>query len=157
MSTRSTGIGRVGDEPLLLQTPLAVEGVRERASVSWWGDVWQRFRRQKVPLAAAIVLVCLALLAISAPVVAPHDPAKQFRRDGLSALGEPLPPNARFRLGTDHLGRDLLSRLLWGGRISLTIGVSASAIVMAIALALGGLAGFAGAKTDFLIMRFVDL
>ncbi|HKG25209.1 MAG TPA: ABC transporter permease [Thermomicrobiales bacterium] len=157
MGTRTTGIGRVGDETASVRAPLSAEAARPRASVSWWGDVWRRFRRQKVSVAAAIVLACLVLLTVSAPVVAPHDPAKQFRRDGLSALGEPLPPNDRFLLGTDNLGRDLLSRLLWGGRVSLAIGISASAIVMAIALLLGGIAGFAGAKTDFLVMRFVDL
>ena len=98
-------------------------------AVSWWGDVWRRFRRQRLSLAAAVVLITLALLALLAPMVSPYDPTQQFRRDGLSPLGEPLAPNARFWLGTDGLGRDLLSRLLWGGRISLAIGVSATAIV----------------------------
>ena len=126
-------------------------------TASWWGDVWRRFRRQRLSLAAAIVLLTLALLALLAPVVSPYDPTQQFRRDGLSELGEPLAPNARFWLGTDGLGRDLLSRLLWGGRISLTIGVSATAIAMATALVVGGSAGFAGAKTDMLLMRLVDL
>jgi peptide/nickel transport system permease protein len=154
MST--TGIGRV-DDALPLQAPRVEESGRRRVGVTWWSDVWRRFRRQRVPLAAAVVLVCLALLAILAPVVAPHDPAQQFRREGLSPMGQPLPPNSRFLLGTDNLGRDLLSRLLWGGRISLAIGVTASAIVMAIALLVGGLAGFAGAKTDFFAMRLVDL
>jgi peptide/nickel transport system permease protein len=157
MGSRTTGIGRVGDEAASVRAPLTAEAARPRARVSWWGDVWRRYRRQKVSVAAAIVLVGLVLLAVAAPVVAPHDPAKQFRRDGLSARGEPLAPNDRFLLGTDNLGRDVLSRLLWGGRVSLTIGISASAIVMAIALLLGGIAGFAGAKTDFLVMRFVDL
>jgi peptide/nickel transport system permease protein len=147
----------VGDDALPLQGTVTLKGGRQRARVTWWGDVWRRFRRQKVSVAAAIVLGCLVLSAIAAPVVAPHDPAKQFRRDGLSALGEPLPPNDRFLLGTDNLGRDVLSRLLWGGRVSLTIGITASAIVMGIALLLGGIAGFAGDKTDFFIMRFVDL
>jgi ABC-type dipeptide/oligopeptide/nickel transport system permease subunit len=146
-----------GDDSLPLQASLVSPGTRQRVGVSWWGDVWRRFRRQRVPLAAAVVLVCLALLAISAPVVAPHDPAKQFRREGLSDLGEPLPPNSSFWLGTDNLGRDVLSRLLWGGRVSLTIGVMASAIVMGIALLIGGIAGFAGSKTDFFVMRLVDL
>ena len=128
-----------------------------RPTVSWWGDVWRRFRRQRLSLVAAFVLITLALLAILAPVISPYDPTQQFRREGLSALGEPLPPNARFWLGTDGLGRDLLSRLLWGGRVSLAIGVSATAIVMTTALVVGGAAGFSGAKTDFLLMRFVDL
>jgi peptide/nickel transport system permease protein len=128
-----------------------------RPSASWWGDVWRRFRRQRLSLVAAVVLLAMALLALTAPVIAPYDPTEQFRRDGLTAVGEPLPPNARFWLGTDGLGRDLLSRLLWGGRISLAIGVSATAIVMVAALLVGGTAGFAGAKTDFMLMRLVDL
>lgn len=130
---------------------------RLRPASSWWADVWRRFRREKVPLAAAIVLVVLAGLVVLAPIIAPYDPTRQFRREGLTALGEPLPPNGQFLLGTDGLGRDLLSRLLWGGRVSLTIGVSASAIVMATALLVGGIAGFAGGKTDTLLMRLVDL
>ncbi len=130
---------------------------RPRPAASWWGDVWRRFRRQHLSLAAAVVLLALAILALTAPLVAPYDPAQQFRRDGLSPLGEPLPPNGQFWLGTDGLGRDLLSRLLWGGRISLAIGVSATSIVMTTALIIGGAAGFVGAKTDFLLMRLVDL
>ena len=139
------------------------DAVRERSlapprpAVSWWGDVWRRFRRQRLSLLAAVVLLALALLALTAPVISPYDPARQFRRDGLTELGEPLPPNDRFRLGTDGLGRDQLSRLLWGGRISLTIGVTATTIVMVTALFVGGAAGFAGGKSDFFLMRLVDL
>lgn len=128
-----------------------------RPAVSWWGDVWRRFRQQRLSLAAAILLAVLVLLALTAPMIAPYDPTEQFRRDGLSVIGEPLPPNARFWLGTDGLGRDVLSRLLWGGRISMAIGVSATTIVMLVALAVGGTAGFAGAKIDFALMRLVDL
>lgn len=134
------------------------EEIRQaRPAVSWWGDVWRRFRRQRLSLAAAVLLLVLGFLALTAPAIAPYDPTEQFRRDGLTMLGEPLGPNPRFLLGTDGLGRDLLSRLLWGGRISLAIGVSATAIVMATALIVGGAAGFAGSKTDFLLMRLVDL
>ncbi|MDF3041948.1 MAG: putative oligopeptide transporter, partial [Thermomicrobiales bacterium] len=143
------------------QTPaearLAQRDAQARPAVSWWGDVWRRFRRQRLALVAAVVLLVMALLALMAPAIAPYDPTEQFRREGLTAVGEPLPPNARFWLGTDGLGRDLLSRLLWGGRISLAIGISATAIVMATALVVGGAAGFAGAKTDFVLMRLVDL
>jgi ABC-type dipeptide/oligopeptide/nickel transport system permease subunit len=155
MSTAEIGQVVQGKTPAPLG--LARPAAQPRPATSWWGDVWRRFRRQPVPLAATVVLLALALLALLAPVISPYDPAHQFRREGLSATGEPLPPNARFWLGTDGLGRDLLSRLLWGGRISLAIGVSASAIVMATALLVGGTAGFVGAKTDFLLMRLVDL
>jgi peptide/nickel transport system permease protein len=150
-------IGQVVSRESATAPGVAQPTVKPRPTVSWWGDVWRRFRRQRLSLAAAVVLMSLALLAILAPVVSPYDPAQQFRRDGLSQLGEPLAPNTRFLLGTDGLGRDLLSRLLWGGRISLAIGVTATAIAMTTALVVGGSAGFAGAKTDMLLMRLVDL
>jgi peptide/nickel transport system permease protein len=155
MSTAEIGqvVSRDGATAASVAQPI----VKPRPTVSWWGDVWRRFRRQRLSLAAAVVLMSLALLAILAPVVSPYDPTQQFRRDGLSPLGEPLAPNTRFLLGTDGLGRDLLSRLLWGGRISLAIGVTATAIAMTTALVVGGSAGFAGAKTDMLLMRLVDL
>ncbi|MFT4041015.1 MAG: ABC transporter permease, partial [Thermomicrobiales bacterium] len=122
-----------------------------------WQDTWRRFSRQRVSLAALVLLGAMILLAALAPVIAPHDPAQQFRREGLSRMGEPLPPNAMFWLGTDGLGRDLFSRLLWGARVSLAIGITATAIVMVVALAVGGVAGFAGKTPDFILMRFVDL
>jgi peptide/nickel transport system permease protein len=110
-----------------------------------------------VALVAAAVLLTMMLLALLAPIIAPYDPTQQFRREGLSAVGEPLPPNSMFWLGTDGLGRDVFSRLLWGARISLAIGIAATTIVMIAALAVGGTAGFAGAGLDFALMRFVDL
>jgi len=155
MSTADIGqvIPGHGPTPAGIAQPIA----QPRPAASWWGDVWRRFRRQRLSLAAAVVLIAIALLAILAPVFSPSDPTQQFRRDGLSPLGEPLAPNTRFLLGTDGLGRDLLSRLLWGGRISLAIGITATAIAMTVALVVGGSAGFAGAKTDMLLMRLVDL
>ncbi|HZH07085.1 MAG TPA: ABC transporter permease [Lautropia sp.] len=137
--------------------PAAITPSRERPAASWWQDTWRRFSRQRVSLAALIILVALVMLALLAPAIAPYDPAQQFRREGLSPVGEPLPPNAKFWLGTDGLGRDLLSRLLWGARVSMAIGIVATAIVMLVALVIGGMAGFAGNKTDFFLMRFVDL
>lgn len=137
--------------------PVASMPARERPPTSWWQDTWRRFSGQRVSLAALIILVALVLLALLAPAIAPYDPAQQFRREGLSPVGEPLPPNAKFWLGTDGLGRDLLSRLLWGARVSLAIGIVATAIVMLVALIIGGAAGFAGNKTDFFLMRLVDL
>lgn len=129
----------------------------EGSASSWSKDVWRRFLRQKLSVAAAVILICLALTTILAPIISPYDPIQQFRREGLTELGAPVPPNAMFWLGTDGLGRDLLSRLIWGGRVSLGIGLTASAIAVLIALIIGGGAGFTGGKADFFIMRFVDL
>lgn len=133
------------------------KGAESRAASSWWQDVWRRFLRQPLPVGAAVVLVLLCLVALFAPWIAPYDPVEQFRSEGLSDLGEPLAPNAQFWLGTDGVGRDLLSRLIYGSRISLGIGITANLIAVTLALLIGGTAGFVGGKTDFAIMRFVDL
>jgi peptide/nickel transport system permease protein len=106
---------------------------------------------------AALFLLLLLVATLIPGVLAPFDPLVQFRQDGLSALGEPLPPGGKFWLGTDGVGRDLLSRLIFGARISLGIGVTANAIAIGLALLIGGLAGFLGGKVDFVVMRFVDL
>lgn len=132
------------------------ETLESTAPTSWWGDVWRRFRRQKLSLVAGVVLLVVVLSAALAPVLSPYDPARQFRREGLSDLGQPLPPTSQFWLGTDSLGRDLLSRLLHGGRVSLAVGFSASSVAVSIALLVGGLAGFSGGRLDFVIMRVVD-
>ena len=128
-----------------------------RHARTWWSDVLRSFWRQKLPVAAGVLLLVLGLVFVLAPMVAPYDPIRQFRREGLSPLGQPLPPNARFWLGSDGLGRDMLSRLIWGGRVSLGIGFAASGVAVLIALLVGGLAGFLGGRADFLLMRFVDL
>lgn len=124
---------------------------------SWWQEVWRRFARQKGPLVAGYLFLGLLLLALLAPEIAPYNPVEQFRKEGLSPLGEPLAPNGQFWLGTDGLGRDLLSRLLYGARVSLGIGLTASAIAVGIGLLVGGVAGFVGGKVDFFLMRLIDL
>jgi peptide/nickel transport system permease protein len=136
---------------------LAPEGARSQPAMTWQRDAWRRFLQQKLPVAAGIVLLGLALISILAPAIAPYDPLQQFRREGLSELGQPLSPNSKFWLGSDGLGRDLLSRILWGSRVSLGIGLTASTIAVVIALLVGGVAGFTGGNADFWIMRFVDL
>ena len=105
----------------------------------------------------AIVLLTLVLVAIAAPVLAPYDPTRQFRDIGVTALGQPVPPNPTFWLGTDGLGRDLLSRLVFGIRTSITIGLAGASGAIVIAVLIGGVAGFSGKNVDFAVMRFVDL
>jgi peptide/nickel transport system permease protein len=96
-------------------------------------------------------------IAIFAPYVAPYDPTEQFRKEGLSDIGLPLPPNTKFLLGTDGVGRDLLSRTIFGARVSLAIGLAATLLANIVALVVGGIAGFAGGRPDAFIMRFVDM
>ncbi len=138
-------------------TRTAIDNAHARPANSWWREVWGRFAKQKTPLVAGGIFLVLLFLALFAPMIAPHDPVQQFRQEGLSALGEPLAPNAQFWLGTDGLGRDLFSRLLYGARVSLGIGLAASAIAVLIGLLVGGIAGFVGGKADFFLMRLVDL
>ncbi|MFO1068577.1 MAG: ABC transporter permease [Geminicoccaceae bacterium] len=110
------------------------------------------------PLAAfgLAVIVLLVLAALLAPQLAPYDPDEQFF-DGLTLEGAPLPPDARFWLGTDQLGRDLLSRLLYGARTSLVVGVVANGAALVIGAALGLAAGWFRGWTGAAIMRFTDL
>jgi ABC-type dipeptide/oligopeptide/nickel transport system permease subunit len=136
---------------------LGLQIAGEDQAVSWWGEVWHRFLRQRAYVLAGILLLALILLSLLAPLISPYDPIQQFRQEGLTDLGAPRPPNSKFWLGTDGVGRDLLSRILWGGRMSLGIGIAASATAVVIALVVGGVAGYLGGKADFLIMRVVDL
>jgi peptide/nickel transport system permease protein len=102
------------------------------------------------------IAAALVLAAIFAPLLAPHSPTFQ-QSLGLSESGSPLPPNSHFLLGTDSLGRDELSRLLYGARISLLVGVAANALAAVIGIGLGGTAGMAGGRLQTLLMRLVDV
>ena len=117
---------------------------------------WKRFTRDRIGLAGTIVVAIFVVAALAAPWLAPFDPAEQFF-DGLTLEGSPRPPNAEFWLGTDLLGRDLLSRLLYGARTSLIIGVVANGTAVAIGTMLGLIAGYAGGWIGGAVMRFTDL
>ncbi len=119
-------------------------------------QAWDRLKKNKVALAGVGVVVVVALVAILAPWLAPYDPAEQFA-EGLSPAGEPFPPAARFWLGTDLLGRDLLSRLIYGARVSLLIGVVANGVALAIGTVLGGLAGYFQGWIGPVFMRSTDM
>jgi peptide/nickel transport system permease protein len=112
--------------------------------------------RQRLASAAAILIVLLVLAAAAAPWIAPYPPEETFF-DGLTLEGAPLPPNARFWLGTDLLGRDLLSRVIFGAQTSLIIGVVANGIALALGTLVGVTAGFLRGWVGAVLMRFTDL
>ncbi len=113
--------------------------------------IWRRFRRNHLAMAGLAVILSLAALSIFAPLIAPYDPVKIDVYNILS------PPDSRHLLGTDELGRDVLSRMLWGSRASLKVGFIAVAISISIGVFVGALAGYYGGKIDSILMRFVDM
>ncbi len=118
--------------------------------------VW--FRLRLLPRAWIGILLVLVVLfaAIAAPLITPIDPLTQFR-DGLSATGTPLPPDARFPLGTDHLGRDMFSRMLYGARISLLISLTVNISAALLGTAVGLITGYYGGILDNILMRLTDI
>ena len=123
-------------------------GVRERR-----GSLWEILLSDRAALAGLLALGVVALLALLAPVVTPHDPAVQFDlvRDRL------VGPSAQHLLGTDALARDVLSRLLFGARISLVVALCAVTIGVTTGAALGAAAGLLGGWVDAVVMRLVDV
>ncbi len=116
----------------------------------------RRLLRRRLALFGLVVIALIAVTAAAAPVLAPYDPAEQ-RFEGLTLEGAPLPPNGDFLLGTDLLGRDLLSRLIYGARTSLIIGVAANGIAVTIGALVGIVAGFFRGWVATVLMRFTDL
>jgi oligopeptide transport system permease protein len=120
-----------------------------------WTDVWRRFRRNRIAVIGAFVVLALLLDALVVPLLVQigivQDPIKQ---DVVHSLA---PPSAQHLFGTDHLGRDTLSRLMHGARISLTIGVLVQAIYVLVGGTIGLVAGYAGGRVDNLLMRFTDI
>ncbi len=113
--------------------------------------LWRLWRR-KLGLVGLAVVLLVALAAVVAPWIAPHDPLAQELRQRFAEPGTP-----GYLLGADAFGRDILSRLIYGGRISLAIGLSASIVALGIGVPLGMLSGYRGGWLDSLLMRLVDM
>jgi peptide/nickel transport system permease protein len=113
-------------------------------------------RRDPVALISVLAVIVLALVALFAPLLAPHNPLQAYQ-NGLSADGAPVPPGSSFLLGTDPNGRDVLSRLIFGARVSLLVGVVATGLASAIGVLVGGIAGYAGGIVDSVLMRITDV
>jgi len=120
----------------------------------------RRLRRDKVAMISLVVILLIVLMAIFAPVFASitgHPPNEQYRDIGLTPDGLPRGPNGTFWLGTDDLGRDILVRIAYGARVSLLVGVIATAITVAIGVVLGLAAGFLGGVVDTVLARLIDV
>ena len=124
----------------------------QAASVGYWASVWQRLRHNRVAMACGAILLLLVLAAVFAPWVAPADPFKASMLKRLQHVGSP-----GHWLGTDELGRDLLSRLIYGGRLSLVMGIVPVVLAFVIGTTIGVVAGFMGGKVNMAIMRTLDV
>jgi len=126
------------------------DGAAIRSRESRWGAVWRRFSRRRVAVVALAVIVVVALAALLAPFIAPFDPAAQ----SWSAVRKP--PTGLHWLGTDELGRDIFSRIVYGARASLLAGTVSVAIAILVGSPLGILAGYLGGRVDLIISRITD-
>jgi peptide/nickel transport system permease protein len=116
----------------------------------------RRLVRRPLALLGLVLVAAVVIGAVFAPWLTPYDPSEQFF-DGLSLEGAPLGPSAQYWLGTDLLGRDLLTRILYGARTSLVIGVAANGVALLIGSAVGIVAGYFGGLLGSVLMRFTDL
>lgn len=120
---------------------VAVTTKSSQASQSVWALAWRRFKKHKMAMASLVIIGLLILMAILAPWVSPYDPKAQPSTGDLAAQYF-NPPNAKHWLGTDDLGRDVLSRIIWGSRISLLVGIVAAVASGLLGILIGVIAGF---------------
>jgi oligopeptide transport system permease protein len=120
-------------------------------SQSLWSDAFDRLKKNKLAVISGVILIVLIVLAIFAPWIAPH--SYSYQNLELGAVG----PSSTYWLGTDTLGRDQFSRILYGARVSLLVGFVATAVALVIGVSWGIVAGFFGGKIDSTMMRIVDI
>jgi oligopeptide transport system permease protein len=128
--------------------PLAKRALR---GTSLWRDAWRRLIRNKLAVAGGITVIGLCLVAIFADFIAPFS----YTKPNFGRLNEF--PSREFPLGTDQLGRDVLSRLIDGARVSMLVGLGAQFFVVAIGVPIGLISGYVGGRVDLLVTRFVDV
>jgi peptide/nickel transport system permease protein len=136
-------------QPIAVAPPSVSAGIRRRRS---GGRVWAAFQRDRAATASLFFLLFVILATLAAPWISPSDPY-----DAVNSLRNAPPGTPGFLLGADSDGRDVLSRLIWGGRISLTVGVVPSVSAMLISLLLGTVTGYFGGWVDQVVMRVLDV
>lgn len=135
---------------ITLEQPL--DGASEKkSSNSLWADGWRRLKKNKVAVASSWIIVVTCLVGLFAEWIAPHPFDEQYIDHILQS------PNSQFWLGTDNLGRDLLSRLIYGARMSMAVGILTAIISLIFGTLYGSISGWIGGRVDSLMMRFIDI
>src|SRR5919108_6470792 len=156
-----TGIEREAQMEYTRPTPRRPEPLKARLARAWDSDLAWRYRHSPMAITASFTTIVIVLLALLAPLIAPQnafDPAAVRLEDGFLKPMERSPSSGLLHvLGTDGQGRDLLSAILYGGRISLLVGFAAVGFSMALGVTLGLIAGFLGGRIDAVLMRITDV
>ncbi|EST52959.1 peptide ABC transporter permease [Brevibacillus panacihumi W25] len=140
----------------LASNPAVPEPLSSLKKDSIVAEAWKRFKKNKLAMVGAVILCLLVLAAVFAPLISPYDPYSSVKNQA-GMLNVMAPPSGEHWLGTDSLGRDIVSRLIYGGRISLSVALVAVAISTCIGVLLGLLAGYYGKWVDAIIMRITDI
>ena len=127
---------------------IRIEEVEKGSSL--WRDAWYRLSRNRMALGGAVYLALITLACVLGPAFLSHSYTEQQLDQAMKA------PSAEYLLGTDHLGRDQFARILIGGRVSLTVALAATLVSLSIGVAYGTIAGYAGGRTDSIMMRVLD-
>ncbi|OLC16104.1 MAG: peptide ABC transporter permease [Candidatus Rokubacteria bacterium 13_1_40CM_69_27] len=130
---------------------MAPTGEAPLRGTSLWQDALRRLRRNRLAMAGAVVVVLLCLVAIFADVLAPYP----YTKTNFGRLNEA--PSRDYPLGTDQLGRDLLSRMIYGARISMLVGLGAQVVIVLIGVPIGALSGYLGGRVDLFLTRLIDV
>ncbi|TMC83922.1 MAG: ABC transporter permease [Chloroflexi bacterium] len=132
----------------------AIEGASTRPAQSYWNESWERLRANRIGMAAGILILIFALIAILAPVFSAV--LTHFQPQTIDLSQTFSPPGGKHLLGTDELGRDTLTRLIWGARVTLGVALLTVAVSLTVGTAVGMMAGYYGGWLDDLLMRLVD-
>ncbi len=133
------------------QGPRSNEAAASSGPSSLWRDAWRRLLRNKLAVAGGVVVVLLVLIALAADFLAPYS----YTKTNFGRLNEG--PTSDYPFGTDQLGRDMLSRMIYGARVSMLVGVGAQVIIVLIGVPIGALAGWVGGRMDTVLTRFIDV
>src|SRR3990170_5257094 len=121
-----------------------------------WKIIWRRFRKHKLALAGIVTITVIALACFSAPWIAPYEPISDLARSPNGQILKNDPPSLEHIMGTDNIGRDVFSRLLYAGRISLTVAFIVTFLSELIGVLIGAFSGYYGGWSDDVIQRFTE-